>query len=106
MTTKGIEKPQIGDRIKIDDPGSCIDGEEYTVVERPDWASDDPDKWLYVIDYDDPSDTAGSVKIAQCKIISRSGRVLNTVMDDVDASLNKQRDDNLASFFKNHLDYQ
>lgn len=96
MTTKENERPQVGDRVKMNCPGSWIDGYEYTIVEPPSWARDDQEKWIYAIDQDDPNDTVGSIFIADCVIVSRGNRVMVT---DIDASLDKQRDDNLKHLF-------
>ncbi len=95
MTTKENERPQPGDRVRINNPKSCLHDKEYTIVERPEGAVSSEEKSVYAIDYDDSDDTVGSIVIQDCVIIGHGDRVSN----DVDAALDKERDDNLRHIF-------
>ncbi len=102
MTTKEVPKVKPGYQIRVVDEKSIVNGNEYLVVKCPPDKPESLREKVWVV----PMSTTNcqpAYLTSNFAIVSRGNP---SKKHDVDVSLDKERDNNLAGFFQNYLDYK
>ena len=108
MTGEKMEtgKPRVGEVVRVMD-GSMLHGKKYLVVGCPKdkhgrYHHRDDVWWVIPADESRDPESAGFIKVGvQYEVVSSSGEARTSVVsNDVDAKLERMRDDNLRDQFK------